>query len=89
MKSGGTMANRINHQEIVKKVLDTKAVDFAAIGKTLAELGPNLALADEPWDGFCGTMRTFIHLYVLPGTQGTSSVENLGQLRGVAKELQG
>ncbi len=83
------MANRINHQEVVKKVLEMKAVDFAAIGATLTELGPALALGDEPWDGFCGTMRTFIHIYVLPGTRGAPSVENLGQLRGVATELQG
>jgi hypothetical protein len=61
------MANRVNHQDIVKRLLDSKAVDFAAIGKTVTDLGPSLALADEPWEGFCGTMRYFIHLYRLPG----------------------
>jgi hypothetical protein len=30
-------------------------------------MGPSLALADEPWEGVCGTMRYFIHLYRLPG----------------------
>jgi hypothetical protein len=59
------MASRVNHQEIVKRLLDTKAVDFAAIGKTVGEIGPAMALADEPWEGFCGTMRTFIHVYIL------------------------
>ena len=87
------MSNRVNHQEIVKKLLDTKTVDFSAIGNAVAELGPSFSLADEPWDGFCGTMRTFVHLYVLPGVNVGSSVnpavENLGSLRNVAKELQG
>jgi hypothetical protein len=62
------MGHRINHQDLVKKFLDTKAVDFAAVGKVVAEVGPSLSLADEPWDGFCGTMRTFFHCYILnPG----------------------
>jgi len=62
-----------NHQEIVKKILDSKAVDFAAIGKVVTELGPSLSLADEPWEGFCGTMRYFVRFYVLnpfPGPTG-------------------
>jgi hypothetical protein len=49
------MANRVNHQEIVKKLLDAKAIDFKAIGQTVAEVGPAMSLADEPWEGFCGT----------------------------------
>jgi hypothetical protein len=62
------MASRVNHQDIVRRLLDTKAVDFAAIGKTVGEIGPAMALADEPWEGFCGTMRTFVHVYILrPG----------------------
>jgi hypothetical protein len=36
------MANRVNHQEIVKRLIDAKAVDFAAIGKAFAEAGPSL-----------------------------------------------
>lgn len=68
------MAHRINHQDIVKRLLDSKAVDFAAIGKTVTELGPSMALSDEPWEGICGTMRYFIHLYRLPGPVGP--VEN-------------
>jgi hypothetical protein len=30
------MSQRINHQDIVKKALDAKAVDFAAVGKLIA-----------------------------------------------------
>jgi hypothetical protein len=81
------MSSRVNHQEIVKKVLDSKAVDFAAIGKMVAELGPSLSLADEPWEGFCGTMRFFIRILVInPGTGGVT-VENLEALRGATGQL--
>lgn len=73
-----------NHQEIVKKLLETKAVDFAAVGKMVAELGPSLSLADEPWDGFCGTMRTFFHCYIIqnPGV----IVENPTALRNATTQ---
>jgi hypothetical protein len=76
-----------NHQEIVQHLLKSKAVDFAAIGKAVTELGPSIAVADEPWEGFCGTMRRFIILYKIfnPG----SPVENLGQLGSAAPELKG
>lgn len=81
------MSNRVNHQEIVKKLLDAKAVDFGAIGKTLTELGPSLALADEPWEGWCGTMRYFVHLYRINWPGGGVNVEDLGALSGAAREL--
>jgi hypothetical protein len=60
------MANQMTHQDIVKRLLDSKAVDFAAIGKAVTELGPSLAMADDGVDLICGTMRTFIHLYQIP-----------------------
>jgi hypothetical protein len=81
------VANRVNHQEIVKRVLEAKAIDFAAIGRTIAEVGPSLALADEPWEGFCGTMRRFIIVYRLTGNVDGSNVENLAQLGGAAQGL--
>jgi hypothetical protein len=81
------MSNRVNHQEIVKKLLDAKAVDFGAIGKAVAEVGPSLSLADEPWEGFCGTMRTFVHVFIINTPTGGVNVENLGALRSAAGEL--
>jgi hypothetical protein len=59
------IGNRVNHQDLVKKFLDTKAVDFVALGKVVAEAGPSLSVADEPWQGICGTMRTFFHCYII------------------------
>ena len=54
------------HRDIVKKTLDSKAVDFSAIGKLVSELGPGIALDDEPWESFCWTMRLFVHFYRRP-----------------------
>ncbi len=82
------MSQRVDHQEVVKKLLATKAVDFKAIGNTLSELGPSMALAEEPWEGFCGTMRTFVRVYRLNGDLNGSEVENLASLKSAAKELQ-
>jgi hypothetical protein len=82
------MANRVNHQEVVKKLLDNKAVDFGAIGKTFAEVGPAMSLADEPWESFCGTMRIFIRIFIIrgPGPFG-NPVENLADLANASKGM--
>ncbi len=70
------------HQEIVKKLLDAKAVDFAAIGRVLAEVGPSLSLSDEfEGDGFCGTIRRFIRVFWVDDPLGP--LESLGELKRV------
>jgi hypothetical protein len=81
------MSNRINHQDIVKGLIDKKAVDFRAIGNAIAELGPSLSIADEPWEEFCGTMRYFIRILIL-NPHGFPGVEDLGGLRNAARDLQ-
>lgn len=81
------MGNLDQHRQVVKQLLDTKAVDFAAVGKAVSELGPSLSLAEEPGDFFCGTNRIFVHIYrvVNPGTP----VDTLGALSASAGELRG
>ncbi|HEX3619941.1 MAG TPA: hypothetical protein VHU16_06180 [Candidatus Udaeobacter sp.] len=81
------MSQRISHQDIVKRALDAKAVNFAAIGKMVTELGPSVSLADEPWEVFCGTMRWFIRFYIVHGPLGP--IEDLGALRGMGEKIQG
>ena len=80
------MSQRVSHQEIVKKLLDAKAVDFAAIGKVIADVGPMVALWEDG-DNFCGTGRHFIHLYDLNDPQAGVEVDDLGSLRGATGEL--
>ncbi len=78
-------AKSVNHVEIVAKLLETKAVDFDAIGRAVAEFGPSLALYDDPGEGFCGTNRFFLRLYSVVGPG--LPVESLDRLSGIAKEL--
>jgi hypothetical protein len=75
------------HQEIVKNLLANKVVDFAAIGKTVAEIGPSRALADEPWEEFCWTMRFFVHVYRHgPRPRGLDGLDELGQVAGELRQ---
>jgi hypothetical protein len=85
---GGNMGYRINHADVVKKLLDNKTVDFGAVGKAVAELGPGLSVADEPWEVICGTMRYFIRLYIV-NPHGGPSVEDLGGLRNAGANIGG
>jgi len=79
------MGNSNQDRQIVKQLLESKAVDFNAVGRVLAEVGPSLSLAEEPGDWFCGTNRIFFHVYqVLPLS---TPVENLGELAENAQEL--
>ena len=79
------MSNSDQHRQIVKELLESKAVDFHAVGRVIAEVGPSLSLAEEPGDFFCGTNRIFFHCYriLTPG----NPVENLGELAASAEEL--
>jgi hypothetical protein len=81
------MGNSDQHRQIVKQLLDSKAVDFTAIGKVVVEAGPSLSIAEEPVNLFCGVNCIFIRVYRVtdPGTP----VENLGELAGSTGVLQG
>jgi hypothetical protein len=82
------MAKRVDHQEVVSQLLESKAVSFDAIGSTIAKLGPQLVMTDEPWESFCLTMRIMIWVYRFPGPRGPI-FDDLGELRRQAGELQG
>jgi hypothetical protein len=77
---------RLEH-ETVRLLLETKAVDFEAIGAAVAKIGPSVAIYGDGEDWFCGTMRTFVRLFRLPGPRGP--VGDLGSLANVAGELRG
>jgi hypothetical protein len=81
------MARRVDHQEVVAQLLESKAINFDAIGSSLAKLGPELVMADEPWESFCLTMRIMIWVYRFPGPRGPI-FSDLGALREQAGELQ-
>jgi hypothetical protein len=79
------MGNSDQHRQVVRQLLESKAVDFNALGKVIAEVGPSLSLAEDPGDFFCGTNRIFFHVYQIFGPN--TPVENLGELGASAEEL--
>ncbi len=75
-------------REIVQELLDSGAVNFQAIGATVAKYGPSIALDGWGDDWFCGTMRMFIRVYRLPGPIGP--LGDIAALRAqIGPELRG
>jgi hypothetical protein len=75
-------------REVVSTLIETKAVDFEALGAALAKYGPQASLSIDGDDWFCGTMKWFIRFYRIPDPGPWSRMEDLAQLREVvAPEL--
>ena len=75
-------------REFVQTLLDTKAVNFDAIGSAIAKFGPSIALTADGEDNFCWTMRRFIIFYRRPGP--FTRLDELAALREeVGPEIQG
>ena len=73
-------------QEIVKALIETKAVDFQAIGHAFAAHGESATLTLSGEDFFCGTMRRFIRLFRLNDVGNV--VEQIGELQQLKGEVQ-
>ena len=56
----------IDQNDISKVLLEAKVVNYEALGKMVAKLGPQLAMMEDPWENFCGTMRYFIRIFRMP-----------------------
>jgi hypothetical protein len=45
------MPKELSHEDIAQRFVDAKVIDFNAMGKLIAELGPVLAVNDQGWHG--------------------------------------
>jgi hypothetical protein len=70
--NGGDMGN----QEVVRKFLASKAFDFEAFGKFVAENGASLANSEDSEFGFIIGPR-FIRYCIPPVTEGFGEVEEI------------
>jgi hypothetical protein len=73
------------HRLIVESLIDTKAVDFDAIGRAVAEFGPDIARQarkGENW--FISVYSNFIRIYVL---LTGATLADLAALREMGTEL--
>jgi hypothetical protein len=76
-------------REIVKALLDSDAVNFEAIGATLARYGPTAVLNLDYEEGFCGTMRGYVRVFRLVDVRAPQ-IEDLVALRQeVSGEVRG
>lgn len=75
-------------KNIAKFVLEANVINYDALGKTIAKLGPELIYLDEPWETFCGTMKYYIRIYRLPQINTRiQELEGLDALRALDKQL--
>jgi hypothetical protein len=71
--------------DVVKALLDAKAVNFEAIGTVVAKYGASAVTSLDYEDVFCGTMRRYIRVYRIQ--EVGSEVEDLPALGSVGAQL--
>ena len=76
-----------HEQEIVKALIETKAVDFQALGNAVAKFGASAAMTQDGEDFFCGTMRRFIRFFRIRDVAG--GIEQLAELQQLTREVKG
>ena len=68
-------------RQIVSALMETGAVNFEAIGKTIAKVGAASVMLDDGWERWCGSD---LRIYRWPRRFG---LEDLQILRDVAREV--
>lgn len=72
-------------REIVKTLLETKAVNFEGLGKAIASFGASsIMMEDDGWIRWCGSD---LRIYRWPGPRMV--IEELISLRDMAREIPG
>ena len=76
-----------SHNPVIQNLVDAGAVDFNAIGRAVAEIGPTVgALRASGEDWFCKFYHSFIHIYIL---RKVATLAELASLREMGTELGG
>ncbi len=77
-----------DQNDIARTVMKANVVNFEALGKMVAELGPQLTTMDDPWENFCGTMRYFIRIFRMPPIgPGIPELDRLERLEKFDRQL--
>ena len=72
-------------REVVTALIDSKAVDFEALGSMVAKHGARATLQFDGEDIFCGTMRRFVRVFRL--RDELAGLEQLADLRELADKV--
>ena len=78
----------LSHEEIVARFLQSEAVNFGALGKFVADFGPELFLRDTGWHGV-NFGRFNILACMLPAFDAARLVGNVRMASQVAAALEG
>jgi hypothetical protein len=76
-----------NEREIVSKILESKAIDFQALGAVIGEVASDMIFRLDGEEGICGTMRRFVRVMWL--NNPVAQLEQLEELQQVVSELHG
>jgi hypothetical protein len=82
------MPRHLSHEEIAQQFVKAKVFDFSAMGKLIAEIGPELAVSDLGWHGI-NFGRYNILACMLPATDMARLVGNLRAAGLTAAALEG
>jgi hypothetical protein len=82
------MSKTLSHEQIAQRFLDAKVTDFNAMGKLIAELGPQLAVSDQGWHGVSFGRYNILHC-MLPAHDVARLVGNLQAAALTAAALEG
>jgi hypothetical protein len=82
------MPKDLSHEDIARKFVEAKVVDFSAMAKLITELGPELAVNDQGWHGVnFGRFHTLACM--LPAADVTRLVGSLRTAALTATVLEG
>ncbi len=82
------MPRNLSHEDIAQHFVKAKVFDFNAMGKLIAEIGPELAVSDLGWHGV-NFGRYNILACMLPATDVARLVGNLRAAGLTAAALEG
>jgi hypothetical protein len=68
-------------RQVVTALIETKAINFEAIGQVIAKNGASATVQFDGDDVFCGTMRRFVRVFRL--RDELAGLEHLADLRNV------
>jgi hypothetical protein len=78
----------LSHEDIAKRFVEAKVVDFNAMGSFIAQLGPELAVADAGWHGI-NIGRFNMLACMLTASDVTRLVGNLRTAGSTAAAMEG
>jgi hypothetical protein len=82
------MKKSLSHEEVAERFIAAKAINFDAMGKFVAELGPALVINDQGWHGI-NFGRFNILACMLQASDVARVVGNLRSAASTAAALEG